>query len=91
MCVRSSKEGAPGREAILQMLEGENKAAFASSTSLPAPLIIQSGLPLLLSASPLHGKGGDRHGGLFFFIFFFSLFIFFANGCISFVVMGVGG
>lgn len=40
MHVCSSKEGAPGREEILHMLEGENEAAFASSTSLPAPLII---------------------------------------------------
>lgn len=64
----SSKEGAPGREEILHMQEGENEAAFASSSSLPAPLIIQSALPLLLSASPLHrkgGGGGDERGVFF--------------------------
>lgn len=69
MHVRSSKEWAPGREEILHMLEEEKEAAFNSSTSLPAPLIIQSVLPLLLSALPLHGKGGGgvRHGDFFHF------------------------
>lgn len=70
----SSKEEAPGREELLHTLEGENEAAFASS--LLAALIIQPALPLPLSASPLHGGGGDRRGVFFGFLFFFFIFQF---------------
>lgn len=78
MHVRSSKEWAPGREEMLHMGE-EKEAAFHSSASLPAPLIIQSVLPLLLSASPLHGKGGGgvRRGVFSFLIYFFFYLLFF--------------
>lgn len=63
------------------MLEEEKEAAFNSSTSLPAPLIIQSVLPLL-SALPLHGKGGGgvRRGVFSFLIYFCFYLLFFVGG-----------
>lgn len=74
MHAHSSKEWTHGREEILHLLEEENEAAFASSTSLPALLIIQSVLPLLLSALPLHGKGGGvRRGGFLIYLFILLL------------------